>query len=653
MTSPRVLSRRAAAPATLTRSWTGAVMVRAGADASERIIEGIAVPFGVVATVRDSPNGPAYRETIDRAALEGLDPTTVLIDYLTDPPADHNTHVGSRLVGRGVAGESTDAGYRIAGRIAPTAAGDEALELTRAGVLTDMSVNFTPRSEVRRADGVIVRTGIDVNRVTIVPRGAYPGAQVTAVRAGTEGTMHCPHCGAALVAGVGHTCQGLRVARAAADAAAATSGEETTEEATTEGAPATQPATGDRPNRTRVTVDVERASADQLYAELGRRAAGGNDDRSRATAERDAIAGLSRGGQTGRPGAYVTRPEAMYGPGSGRSFFRDAWIVSQGGQADPEARGRVERHYAMLEDIDRAIQRSIGFDQGALSRAGEVLSSEIPGAYPNEYLPGLIVNRILRQRPMGGFYQRFPLEDGRPRIYPVVTTSTTVAAQGAEGVNPAASDFATTGTTVTPVFYGGETKVSRQVLDGADPSTDVMLQTDLNEAYMQASEAIIRAAVEAGSAASGVTLTAATPDAGLRALLINFLGTIFLPAERLLLPTTLTNSWLTQNDTTGRPLAPAINPMNSAGMAAIGDLPIIGQLLNAPVAQSWSSTAGAGAGVGGVAVAGRSSDFAIFESNLVNFQFSEGAEAPSAVRIGLWAYLVVGTRRGSRKATGA
>jgi hypothetical protein len=35
---------------------------------------------------------------------------------------------------------------------------------------------------------------------------------------------------------------------------------------------------------------------------------------------------------------------------------------------------------------------------------------------------------------------------------------------------------------------------------------------------MQASEAIIRAAIEAGSTASGVTLTAATPDAGLRAL---------------------------------------------------------------------------------------------------------------------------------------
>jgi hypothetical protein len=319
-----------------------------------------------------------------------------------------------------------------------------------------------------------------------------------------------------------------------------------------------------------------------------------------------------------------------------------------------DASERVERHYAWLEDVDQAIQRAVGFNPtgGQLERAGDVLSSEIAGAYPNDYVPGLIVNRILKQRPMAGFYQRFPITDGRPRIYPVVSTSTTVAVQGAEGSNPAASDFATTGTTVTPLFYGGETKVSRQVLDGADPSTDVMLQTDLTEAYMQASETVTKTAVEAGSTASGVTLTAATPNIGLIGLVLNHLQNVFLPAERLFIPTTLATSWLTQLDTTNRPLAPWLNPMNSSGQYD-PDLPTLGMIQGVSVAQSWASTPGAGAGVGGVAVVGRSSDFAIFESNLVNFQFTEGAEAPSAIRVGLWAYLVVGTRRGSRKATGA
>lgn len=648
MTTPRALSRRSAPPpGAITRVWPADALVRASSSPEERIVEGIAVPFGVVATVQDSPNGPRYRETIDRSALEGVDASTVLIDYLTEPPAGYNTHDGSRLVGRGVAGEVSDAGWRIAGRIARTSSGDEALELARAGVLTDMSVNFTPRSEVTRADGVVVRTGIDVHRVTLVPRGAYPGAQVTAVRAASEGSMHCSHCGAALVAGVGHSCDGTRASvrpsRAAAPAAAV---DPPADDELEDDAPATPVAGDRRPNRTRVTVDVERAATDQLRAELERRDAG-LADRSRAAAERSVVDGLAR-----RSPITITRPEFTYGPGSGRSFFGDAFRASMLGGGDPDARDRVSRHYALLDDVDRAIQRSVVGGR-SMARAGDVLSSEIPGAYPNDYLPGLIVNRVLKQRPMGGFYQRFPIEDGRPRIYPVNSVQTTVAAQGAEGANPAASDYATTATTITPTFYGGETKVSRQVLDGADPNTDVMIQTDLDEAYMQASEAVIRAAVEAGSTASGVTLTAATPDAGLRALVLNYLGNVYLPAERLFLPTTLALSWINQNDTTGRPLAPQVGAFNADGTLNVGELPIIGTELGVSVAQSWSSTAGAGAGVGGVAVIGRSPDFAILESNVASFRFDQGAEAPSAVRIGLWAYLTVGTRRGSRKATGA
>lgn len=580
----------------LSRTWSGTVLVRAAGEPSERIIEGLVVPFGRVATVRDTPDGPVYRESIARGAVDGIDAGRVLLDFLTDPPGSYNTHAGSRLVGRGISAAATDEGLQMAFRVASTAAGDELLELARAGVLTDMSVMFRPRSERRRDDGVIERTAIDVQRATVVPQGAYQGAQVTAVRAATEGAM-----------------PGTNANQAATAAAA--------EEATTEDEATPPPATDSRPNRTRVnvTVDAERAAAERETGEALARSAADAGSRPRAA-------------------SYATRAEAIYGPGSGRSFFRDLYVMERG---DTEARDRVDRHYAMLHDIDLAMQR-----------AGDVVSSEIPGAYPSQYLPGLIVNRILKGRPMAGFYDRVPIDSGVPRIFPVVSTSTSVAVQSAEGANPAASDFATTSTTVTPLLYGGETAVSRQVLDGADPSIDQMLSTDLTEAYMQASEAIVRAAVEAGSTASGVTLTAATPNIGLINLVLNHFQNVFLPAERVFLPTTLYSSWLTQLDTTNRPLAPYYGPMNSDGQVTgtgFGGAVIAG----VPVAQSWASTAGAGAGVGGVAVVGRPSDFAIFESNVVNFRYDQGAGAPASIRIGLWAYLVVGTRRGSRKATGA
>jgi hypothetical protein len=267
-------------------------------------------------------------------------------------------------------------------------------------------------------------------------------------------------------------------------------------------------------------------------------------------------------------------------------------------------------------------------------------------------MPGLIVSRVLKQRPMAGFYRRVPLTDGRPRIFPVVSTSTSVAVQSAEGANPAASDFATTATTVTPLLYGGETSVSRQVLDGADPAIDSMLSEDLTEAYMQKSEDVVRTAVEAGATASGVTLTAATPNIGLIGLVLNHFQNVFLPAEGLFLPTTLYQSWLTQLDSTNRPLTPFYGPMNADSQVTDGGF--AGAVVAGVKArQSWASTAGTGAGVNGIAVVGRQTDYAVFESNIVRFQYTEGAGAPAAIRVGLWAYLVVGTRRGSRKATGA
>jgi HK97 family phage prohead protease len=637
----RPLERRAppaAPPAELVRVVAAqSLLVRAGdSPGGERIIEGLVLPYGEVAQVDDGA-GP-YRESIARGAPGEVDPSEVLFEYLPQPNRGQG-HQGATLVGRGATVRAADDGLHMAFGISRTHHGDEALELARDGILNGLSVVMDPIRQRRRPDGVIERTAIRIRRVALLERGAYATARVAAVRAAPEDAMHtCNDCGAELVPGVAHICptrarrpsSGTR-SRAAAAATAAPAdddGEADDGEDDAEDAPA--PATGTRRQRTRVTVDVERAAAERSAA-----------------------------GRVGRSFAPFgsTREEAVYGPGSGQSFFGDGFRVSERSAGWEEAAGRLDRHYRHLEDIDVAIQRVVGISglqraAAILERAGDVLSSEIPGAYPSEYMPGLIVPRILKGRPMGGFYSRVPLTDGRPRIYPVVSTSTSVAVQSAEAANPAASDFATTATTVTPLLYGGETKVSRQVLDGADPSIDAMLSQDLAEAYVQASEAIIRAAIEAGSTASGVTLTAATPDAGLRALWANHIANVFMTPDRLFIPTTLTASWLAQNDTTGRPVAPVYNPAGTDSVA-LADVPVVGEVLRTPTIQSWSSTAGAGAGVGGVAVIGRETDFAIFESNLQSFRYDQGAEAPSGIRIGVWAYLVVGTRRGSRKATGA
>jgi hypothetical protein len=353
-----------------------------------------------------------------------------------------------------------------------------------------------------------------------------------------------------------------------------------------------------------------------------------------ATARRAAEASAVR---STAPQLRVTRPELVYSPRSEHGFLNDAWRASQG---DPQARERQDRHYAFLTDTVDEI----------LTRAGDVLSSELAGSYPSEYMPGLIVERILKGRPMAGFFDRFAISDARPRIYPKVTTSTTVAVQSAEGVNPAASDFATTATTITPLLYGGETAVSRQVLDGADPAAEAMIIEDLSEAYAQTSETAIKTVVEAGSTDLSVTLTAATPHAGVVDMIVQHQAQRFLPAEGVFLSPTLYANALKQADSAGRLLVPWLGPTNAAGQQGVGASGA--SVLGVPLALSWASTDGT-AGVGAVAIAGRRSDFIIYESPIARFTFAEGAGAPASIRVGLWAYLAAGARRGSLKETAA
>jgi len=585
----------------LTREWTIELTARAAADGErERVIEGRIVPFGEVATVRDAPGAASYRETIARGALDGIDAERVLLDYLTDPPRGFNSHDGSRLAGRGLAIDSRDDGAYGAFLVARTAAGDELLGLADARVLRSMSIQFQPVAERRRDDGVVERTAIDLRRVTVVPVGAYTGAAITAVRAShSEGGEMPPN-----------------------ETPPADDAEETPPEA---GTPA--PAGDKRPNRTRVTtqVDVERQEAE---AELA----------ARAAAERSDIADLATRG----PVARNVRGPSVYGPHSEFGFLADGLAMARGDSAAAE---RQRRHYAHLADVSVSIERATAWDAagGLVSRAGDVLSSEIPGAYPNDYLPGLLTPRILKGRPMGSFYQRFPISDARPRIFPKATTATTVAVQSAEGAALSSTDFATTAVTATPLMYGAFTDVSRQAIDGADPAAQAMVLQDLVEAYSQASETVIKTAVEAGASA-GVAITAATPYAGAIANVVNYYGTRFTPATGAFIPAAQFSTLLAQADTTGRPLVPQLGAVNSDGVVNVNG-GITAPLLSALGTLSWASTAN-------VWVFGVPSDYVIFESSIAQFSYDQ-VVGPQAVRIGIWAYLVVGTRLGSLKVTAA
>lgn len=340
---------------------------------------------------------------------------------------------------------------------------------------------------------------------------------------------------------------------------------------------------------------------------------------------------LERQGVAGYTGAaVVTRPELVYGPdrGSG-AFIRDGWLAQTG---DSDARDRQSRHKAHMTDI--ALQ---------MERAGDLLQSEIPGALPTDFLPGLLTPRILKGRPMGSFFDRFAIADTRPKTFAKVTTSGAVAVQSAEGAALTATDIATTAVTATPLMYGTYIDVSRQVLDSADPSATSMVLSDLIEGYAQASETVIKTAVEAGATASGTAITAATPFAGALGNIIKYYATRFKPALGQFVPSALFSVLLAEADTTGRPKMPLLNPMNSDGTVQTGG--VTGSILGATDFLSYASTVN-------VVVTARPSDYVIYESSLASFSYDQ-VVGPQAVRIGIWAYLVVGTRLGALSVTAA
>jgi hypothetical protein len=475
--------------------------------------------------------------------------------------------------------EDTPEGVVFRAAIFATPAGDEYLSMVRAG-LNGASVEFQPEGPVRSRNGMVIHRSAKLAAIAGSVSPAYDGARVSA--RDMEDSM-----------------------------------------ATETPAPEPTPTPTPTPTPEPTPEPIQHRDADLVLVK-------------RQDLERSGIVATLGD-------IRITRPEMVYKRDGESSFLGDTWLAEKG---DSGARERQQRHNAFLHDIAVQMERESYtrfLDPRVQERAGDVLSSEIPGAYPTDFVPGLLTPRILKGRPMGSFFNRVPISDARPRTFPKVTTSTTVAVQSAEGAALSSTDLATTAVTVTPLMYGAYTDVSRQALDGGDPSVLSIIYQDLIEAYAQASETVIKTAVEAGATASGTAITAATPWAGELANVVKYYSTRFKPAQAAFIPSALYSVLLAQGDTTGRPFMPMLGAMNSDGTVEAGA--IAGNILGAKAFLSYASTAN-------VNVFAVPQDYVIFESAIAQFQYDQ-IVGPQAVRVGLWAYLVVGTRLGGLSVTAA
>jgi HK97 family phage prohead protease len=147
-------------------------------SADGRNIELLCAPFDVTATVADPPHFEPYEEEFARGAFAGATkaPNRVLLEF-------EHYHPGmSGILGHGAELEERDDALYGRFRVSRSVDGDKALELVHEGVLGAASVYFAPIKTAKLARGHVRRLKVMLDRVALCRVGAYPQAQVLAVR---------------------------------------------------------------------------------------------------------------------------------------------------------------------------------------------------------------------------------------------------------------------------------------------------------------------------------------------------------------------------------------------------------------------------------------------------------------------------------------
>lgn len=328
----------------------------------------------------------------------------------------------------------------------------------------------------------------------------------------------------------------------------------------------------------------------------------------------------------GKTSAIITRSEPVYGPGRGQSFFADLIGVAS---RDAAALDRMSRHKALVMDLAVQIER----------RA--VDSVDLAGAYPTQYFPDLYVPDIAYNGPLSAFFADTPITSPNPMIIPAFDEAGLVGDTGeqtAENLPLPNIDMATKPLTVAPKTIGGETTVSRQSVDGANPGTDVIIGNVLRELLMRDRERMIALVLEALTASGDVGGTGEEIHAGLAGALGKFYAgdaagganARFLPAEGVFVNATTWGELIGAVDAAGRPLMPFITPTNALGTVQ-GQGFQSGVIGGVPVTPAWALLSANNE------VVARRTDARQWSSAVLDIRLME-REGPQSIVFAIWQY---------------
>lgn len=148
------------------------------AEGDGRTLEARIVPYGETATICDPPDFVVEEERFAPGAADRQIRAAHRVKMWLTTMHEQGLR---GIVGHGEKLEDREDGLYARFRIHENADGDKALQLVRENLLPSLSVEFKALQSVRR-NGIVERVRVHIDRVSLVPVGAYAGAEVLALR---------------------------------------------------------------------------------------------------------------------------------------------------------------------------------------------------------------------------------------------------------------------------------------------------------------------------------------------------------------------------------------------------------------------------------------------------------------------------------------
>lgn len=344
----------------------------------------------------------------------------------------------------------------------------------------------------------------------------------------------------------------------------------------------------------------------------------------------------------------VTREEPVYRfDGLGDSMVRDAWYAATA--HDDDAIERLRKYKMQTEEVarlfaDRAF--SVDFSPQTTSTASQVI--------PPGYRPDLYVADLFRERPFVNAASRGVIQNATPFTVPVFTSVTTGSADHVEGTNPSDGSLSFGTKTVAPGAVSGRLVLSRELVDSSNPAIDQIAMQEMRESYARQTEAKVYTLLN-GASGSGGTITSGFVPSGSQAATFASTGGTPYPAVALvngirqqmalysfrrfrspnavLMGSNATTILATANDSTGRPIFPAVGPMNAVGTSGNGET--TWNVDGMAFTPAWAAT-GVAAGDTQIFIL-NSSDLWVWESPLLTFRYEE-KQGPANIELNIFGY---------------